>query len=37
MAKRFDFHKCNQHPGEAIKEFLIELWRLARTCNLVVF
>ena len=29
IAERFAFHKCDQCPGEPIKEFLIELRRLA--------
>lgn len=33
IAERFAFHKRDQHPGEPIKEFLIELRRLARTCT----
>ena len=33
IAERFIFHKRNQHPGEPIKEFVIELRHLARTCN----
>ena len=33
IAKRFIFHKHDQRPGEPIKEFLIELRRLARMCN----
>ena len=33
IAERFAFHKRDQRPGEPIKEFLIELRRLARTCN----
>ena len=33
IAERFIFHKRDQRPGEPIKEFVIELRRLARTCN----
>ena len=33
ITKRFIFHKRDQHPGEPIKEFVIELRRLARMCN----
>ena len=32
-AERFMFHKHEQRPGEPMKEFVIELRRLARTCN----
>ena len=33
IAEHFAFHKRDQHPGEPIKEFLIELQWLAHTCN----
>ena len=33
-AERFSFHKRGQLPGELIKDFVIELRRLARMCNL---
>ena len=33
IAERFSFHKRDQLPGEPIKDFVIELRRLARTCN----
>ena len=33
ITERFAFHKCDQQPGEPIKEFLIELRHLTCTCN----
>ena len=33
IAKRLHFHKCNQNPTESIAEFVVELKRLAATCE----
>jgi len=33
IVERFAFHKRDQRPGETVNEFVIELRRLARTCN----
>ena len=33
IAERFTFHKREQRSGEPMKEFVIELRRLSRTCN----
>ena len=33
IAERFSFHKRDQLPGEPIKNFVMELRRLARTCK----
>jgi len=33
IAERFTFHKHDQQLGEPIKEFVLELKRLAHTCN----
>ena len=37
IAERFAFHKRDQRPGETVNEFVIELRRLARTCNFGAF
>ena len=37
IAERFTFHKRDQLPGEPVNEFVIQLRRLARTCNFGVF
>ena len=33
IAERFQFHKRNQSPGETINDFMIELRKLARSCD----
>ena len=33
IAKRFKFHKQDQRPNETINEFIIELRKLARSCD----
>ena len=33
VAERFQFHKRDQHPDETINEFMIELWKLAHSCD----
>ena len=33
IAERFHFHKRNQNPTESIAEFVVELKRLAATCE----
>jgi len=33
IAERFQFHKQDQHPDETINDFVIELRKLARSCD----
>ena len=37
ILERFTFHKCDQLPGEPVNEFVIQLWRLACTCDFGAF
>ena len=37
IAERFTFHKWDQLPGEPVNEFVIQLQRLARTCDFGAF
>ena len=37
IAERFIFHKRDQLPGEPVNEFVIQLRRLARTCDFGAF
>lgn len=35
--ERFIFNKCNQKPEQSIAEYIVELRKLASTCNFVQF
>ena len=37
IAERFQFHKRDQHPDETINEFMIELRKLAHSCDFGAF
>ena len=37
IAERFQFHKRDQRPDETINDFVIELRKLARLCDLETF